>query len=453
VAGGAGRRVLVIGAGMAGLTALDRLSHAGFHVTVLEAQGRAGGRVRTVRGPFADQLYADFGASYVVDCHTRLLAYVDELDLPLQIVNPRHLASIYHLEGRNLPFTNQLPADFPLRLTAAERHMGFVGMLITYLSPGLKAVAQPSLGARWPDAHARALDRINGRQLLRDAGASNPATKLLGDSLLGLYGDGLDSTSGLFLTTQQKLSEFKVTYTIRGGMDRLPAALSARYRDRIHYGCNVTAIHHSPRGVRVDVRRGRATGRMEADFLVAAIPYAALRHVRIRPRLPSRKRRVVAELRNTSVVRAFVQCRTRFWERVDPSGTVFTDIPGLSIFSGYARPSHRGVLEAYICGVPARRLSAMRNPAPAIVRTMAQVFPDLPEFAEHVVWHCWDNDQWARGAYAWYAPREMMAFLPHLTRPEGRIHFAGDHTSLIPGWIEGAIESGERVASEIKSAR
>jgi monoamine oxidase len=276
---------------------------------------------------------------------------------------------------------------------------------------------------------------------------------LLGDSLLGMYGDGLDSTSGLFLSTQQKLTDFKITYTIRGGMDRLPLTLAARYRDRIHYGCEVVSIRHDARSVQAVIRRAGSTSRLEADFLVAAIPYATLRRVRISPPLSSGKRRVVTKLPNTSVLRAYVQCRERFWDAVDPSGTVFTDIPGLSIFSGYTRPSRRGVLEAYISGAPARKLSVLRDPSPALIRMLAKVFPALPDFAEHVVWHSWDDDVWARGAYAWYAPGDMVAFLPDLARPDGRIHFAGDHTSLLPGWIEGAIESGARVAEEIRSAR
>jgi monoamine oxidase len=448
------RRVIVIGAGMAGLTTLDHLSHAGYEVTVLEANSRPGGRIRTLREPFADGLYADAGATYVVDCHARVLDYVDELDLPLQILNPRHLPALLHLRGRNFPMKAGLPRNLPLALTANERKLGFEGMLDAYLSPGLKAAAEPSI-TDWPDVDGAALDRMNGRELLHQAGASPAAIELLGVSLFGLYGNGIDSLSALFLVTQQKLADFTVTYTIPGGMDMLPNALAARFHDRIQYGCEVTRIHHDARGVTVTVRRGGATSTLAADFAVVAIPYAALRHMRITPALPSGKRRVVTRLLNTSVVRAFVQCSKRFWEGIDGSGTVFTDIPGLSIFSGYTRPSHRGILEAYISGTEARRLSALPEPKrnAAVLEMMTRVFDTLPQFAETVVTHCWDTDPWSRGAYAWYAPRQLVSFLPHLARPEGRLHFAGDHTSLVPGWVEGAIESGDRVATEIEARR
>lgn len=437
---------------MAGLTALDRLSHAGFHVTVCEARGRAGGRVRTVREPFADNLYVDVGAAYVVDCHAHVLEYVDRLDLPLQIVNPRHLPAVVHLRGRNYPLQLTKPIDFPLRLTGKERQLGYLGLVESYLSSGLNAIGDPT-GAGWPRPSAAAFDRMSGLEMLKRAGASPGAIELIGDGMLNVYGDGIASTSALFLLAEQKLANFTVAYTIPGGMERLPAALSALYRDRIRYGCQVTRIERRPDDIRVLVRGyGKTETAVEGDFCVVAVPYSALRRIRISPALSHAKQRVVSDLLNTSVVRVFVQCRDRFWERADPLGSASTDLPGLSIHPGYLRPGRRGILEGYFAGPEARRLSAL--PAAArdrrALREMSRVFPALPDHAEAIVTQCWDLDPWARGAYAWYRPGQLTAFLPHLAQPDGRLHFAGDHTSLIPGWMEGAIESGIRAAQEIE---
>jgi monoamine oxidase len=85
-----------------------------------------------------------------------------------------------------------------------------------------------------------------------------------------------------------------------------------------------------------------------------------------------------------------------------------------------------------------------------VIRLLTKVFPTLPAFAETVVAYSWDSDPLARGAYAWYAPGQLLRFLPHLAHPEGRLHFAGDHTSLLPGWIEGALESADRAVTEIR---
>ena len=87
------------------------------------------------------------------------------------------------------------------------------------------------------------------------------------------------------------------------------------------------------------------------------------------------------------------------------------------------------------------------------VRGQAErVHPGLSRRFEHGISYAWDDDPWARGDYAWFAPGEMRAFLPHLARPEGRVHFAGDHTSAQPGWLQGALASGIRAADEVHTA-
>jgi monoamine oxidase len=81
-----------------------------------------------------------------------------------------------------------------------------------------------------------------------------------------------------------------------------------------------------------------------------------------------------------------------------------------------------------------------------------KIFPGLRENFEGGASFCWDEDEWARGAYSILKPREMFSLLPHVARPEGRVHFAGEHASAWPGWMQGALESGNRAAKEINSA-
>jgi monoamine oxidase len=87
--------------------------------------------------------------------------------------------------------------------------------------------------------------------------------------------------------------------------------------------------------------------------------------------------------------------------------------------------------------------------------TVIQIERILPAIREHYEGGasvCWDEDVWARGAYAWFKPGQMESLLPHIARPEGRVHFAGDHTSPWPGWMNGALQSGARAAREVNQA-
>jgi monoamine oxidase len=81
---------------------------------------------------------------------------------------------------------------------------------------------------------------------------------------------------------------------------------------------------------------------------------------------------------------------------------------------------------------------------------MAKVYPKILDQYEGGASKSWDDDEWSRGAYAWFKPGEMTSLIPHIATPEGRIHFAGEHASTQPGWMEGALESAERVVREIE---
>lgn len=83
---------------------------------------------------------------------------------------------------------------------------------------------------------------------------------------------------------------------------------------------------------------------------------------------------------------------------------------------------------------------------------MEKVYPGIRQNFEGGTSKCWDEDEWARGDYAWFKPGQMTSLLPHIARPEGRVHFAGEHTSPWTGWMQGALESGIRAAREVNEA-
>jgi monoamine oxidase len=268
------------------------------------------------------------------------------------------------------------------------------------------------------------------------------------------WGDGVESCSALSLLrdlAQQRAAG--AAFLVDGGTDRLPRAFAARLGDRVRYGAEVTEIHHDGGGVRVGLRvRGRSAA-LSADYLVCALPFPTLRTVRVSPPFSPGKRRAVEGLRTTSVTRVYLQLRERCWEAGE--AVVPSDLPVMSLGDATAgQPGPRAVLEAFVTGPNARRIAAMDPEARvAFAREHARrVHPGLDGVFERGSSYCWDADPWARGDYAWFAPGELRGFLPHLARPEGRVHFAGDHTSSLPGWMQGALASGRRAADEVHAA-
>ena len=446
------QRIIVIGAGMAGLAAALDLVAKGHDVTVLEARTRPGGRVFTIREPFADGLYAEAGAMQVFDSHARTQRYIRELGLEIDAIRPAPGTSILHVMGKRVLLKPGEPVTWPFVLADGEKSLDVRALWDKYVHAAVQEVAD----AESRDASLRPVekyDRLTFSAFLRAEGASPAAIAILAVGLPSGLGDGPDRVSALDLLREAAhRAARKQSFTIRGGTDRLPKALAARLGDRVHYGTAVLRLERQPERVRVVAAQGGSSRTYIADRVVCAIPFTVLRRLEVTPPFAPEKRTVIEQLRYTSVTRVFVQTRTRFWIEEGWSANASTDLPVMGVYErALNQPGTRGILESYMAGPNARKAMAMtdRERLTATLEGMAKVYPSIRQQFEGGVSKCWDEDEWSRGAYAWFEPGQMTTLMPHVARPEGRVHFAGEHASSSPGWIEGALESAERVVREI----
>jgi monoamine oxidase len=453
---GAAKKVIVIGAGLAGLSSAYELTQAGHEVTVLEARARSGGRVWTLRDSFPEGLYAEAGATNVFDNHQWTMKYVKELGVSLDpMVSTGGGASIYHIRGKRIVIKGGSPVEWPLELKPEEKGLGRGALWAKYVAPVVKELGDPE-AADWPPAPLKRYDSMSFAEFLRQQGASPGAAEILRLGLADQLGDGADAVSALNLLREAApRAVVKQSFSIHGGSDTLPRAFAARLGDRIHYGMPVVKIEHDAAGVRVICSQAGNRQTLAADYLICAIPFAVLKRVEVSPNFSPQKQQAIAQLGNTSVVRVFMQTRKRFWRDEGLSGAVTTDLPIMAAYDKtHYLPGKRGLLEAYVAGARARRLAAMtsRERLNFTVGQMERILPAIREYYEGGSSVCWDEDEWARGAYAWFKPGQMESLLPYIARPEGRVHFAGDHTSPWPGWMNGALQSGARAAREISQA-
>lgn len=453
--GARAQKIIVVGAGMAGLSAAFELTALSHDVTVLEARTRPGGRVFTLRESFADGLYADAGAMQVYDSHTRAQKYIKQFELELDPIRATAPGSLMHLMGQRIATKAGDPPQWPFPLNADEKTLTAGGLYAKYVTPQLQAVLAADAQGRLLNEFGK-YDAMTFAGYLRSLGASANAIKILNAGLPIGLGDGGDQHSALNLLREAAYRSLrKQSFTIRGGTDRLPKALASRLGDRIHYGTPVVRIEQDASGVRVIAMPRGAARTFTADRVICAVPYAVLRGVAFSPALSRDTSDAMYGLPNTSVVKVFVQTHTRFWIAEGQSGGASTDLP-LTLLSERTinQPGTRGILEAYVAGAAARQLCAMSQDARlrAVTADMVKLFPAIADQYESGISKCWDEDEWSRGAYAWFRPGQMTRFLPTLGKPEGRIHFAGDHTSPTPGWMEGALHSAERVIKEVAAS-
>ena len=295
-------------------------------------------------------------------------------------------------------------------------------------------------------------------ELLKRQGASSEAIELLGESLWFGYGWSEVSALHRLLSDVALFCEGQSSKMIPGGNDRLPQAFAKALGDRIRYGAPVVKVLEEPGRVRVVFKKGQEELSVAGDRVILTAPLPALRKVVFGPELPERKRQIWEQLEYNPVTRIYLQVKRRFWTDAGDAGNAFTDLP-IQIVSEQpvVRPGGqgpRGLLECHVKGPEAARLAAMDPQAllALAVENLEKVYPGFKSQYETGASFSWGNDPWAGGGYAWWKPGQLTDWGPELARPEGRVHFAGEHTSALARTIEGALESGNRAAREVHAA-
>ena len=483
------KSVLVIGAGLAGLSAAYQLALAGHEVTVLEAKERAGGRVETLREPFQQGQVAEAGAMFVPGHHTLTIGYVGMLDLPLLEVKANPSDLVVYLRNTRITTPNTPAAAWPFTLPAAEQQDGYFGLWAAYVLPVVHQEIGNVREPGWPPASLAGYDNQSFAEFLRSRGASPGAMEILKLGYFDLFGEGMYSVGALDVLRDLSLTlegvppqvkpgasiardfpppvvnKFRLsggatldlqqaealTFTIAGGNDQLPRRLAETdpIRERIRYGDPVARITDRGNGVRVTTRAGR---RYDAAEAIITLPFSVLRELELDAPLSPVKRQIIARLGSTSVTRTFVQTATRPWQAAGLPGIAATDLPIMYINDQtISQPGTPGILESYSVGPRARDWAALAAAA-RHSQTVAQlelVYPGVAAAVLATASKCWDDDEFALGDYCYFEPGELARWMPVIAQPEGRLHFAGEHTSCLPGWMQGAFESGHRAAAEV----
>jgi monoamine oxidase len=225
----------------------------------------------------------------------------------------------------------------------------------------------------------------------------------------------------------------------------------------VNQSCEVTAITQAPAGVKVIYTKDGKEKSAAGDFALVTVPAPVLQRMDIE--LSPAKRRAIRQMSYDSSTKVLALCKSRFWETNDKifGGGTFTDLPSGSTYypSDNATAKDPAVsaglgilLASYTWGTAARRLAAMPHAkrSEVVLRHLSKVHPELldPKFLIRTASWAWDTYPWSAGAFAWFEPGQQINIYRDLIAPEGRIHFAGEHTSLAHTWMQGALESGLR---------
>jgi monoamine oxidase len=340
------KKVIVVGAGMAGLVAAYELKRAGHKPVVLEAQPRVGGRVRTLRDVFTHGLYAEVGAMRIPRVHKLTLAYIDKFGLKTNDFTMGNPQAYYHIGGKKLRMEQARKHPDLLGFDVAEHERGqTAGQLWAKTIQPLVDEIEKNGDAAWEAIVAR-YDEYSTREFLEINGWSEGAIEMFG---LIENQEALMNSSFLELFREEAGRFYTDMVEIEGGMDRLPRAFLPGLAGDIRFGARMIAIDQSPDSVTVHYQT--PTGRFQetGDYAILTAPFPVLRHIEALKPFTRPKQRAIRELHYDASAKILFQCRRRFWEQDEGifGGGTITDLPVRNVYyPDHGRATGRGIMLA-----------------------------------------------------------------------------------------------------------
>ena len=437
-------RVVVVGAGLAGLAAADRLVSLGCDVVVLEAADRVGGRARTRRDGFADDQHAEGGAELISANHREVVALAERFGLELDESSAPEDADDLLIDagGRVVSFAE---LDRGTGKAVSRELAGWYARL-----DELAATLDPDDPPSTPGAHL--MDLRSAADLIAELPLSGLSRLVIGRELRTEFMAPPGRISLLHVAWMRQLANEAdamargpgrrghEAWRVRRGTDLLATSLAADLGPRVWLGCAVSSITTGPVGVLVRMQSGEE---VVADVAVLAVPLPVLARIDLQPALPPGIFDV-SYGRGGKVARQYAR---RIWRDTGSCGAVLSDRPFGELWeTSPTHPSARGVLTALVSSDDGAALLALPDAPARIAREVERVYPGAAGFAGHGVTTDWSNDPLALGTYASFEPGQITRVWPLLRRPHGRLLLAGEHTDVFAGYLEGAIRSGHRAA-------
>jgi monoamine oxidase len=462
----AGTRVVVLGAGLAGLASAYELQKLGYHCEVLDARQRTGGRCVTIRRGFVSEekgrppqkaefdadLYFNAGPMRIPHHHTPTLEYCRELGVPIEAFCAfNEAAYVYNAsapEGAKRLRVRELRADW----------RGYTSELLA------KAVTSDAL-----DRPLTTDDRDRIVEWLRQEGGLSAEIKYAGSARRGYasvpgagaspgvmgspvaFDELLKTGFGRYLSTEFAMQS--PMFQIVGGTDQLQKALAAKIQ-HVTLGAEITAIEQPAGEVRIKYTSSNGGAReIIADYAISTLPLPILRGMQVD--VSEAVREALANIPYSSAAKIGLQFGRRFWEQDDQifGGTTRTTLDITQIVypsAGYL--SKKGIVIGYYINGQGAAAVGELSPAERLKKAMdegGQIHPQYASAFEHAFSIAWQKVAYSQGGWAQFNEAQRKKEYLALLRPDRQLYFAGDYTTYISGWMAGAFQSARAVVSAI----
>ncbi|MBE9184336.1 FAD-dependent oxidoreductase [Microcoleus sp. LEGE 07076] len=443
--------ILIVGAGISGLTAGYRLRQGGVRADIIEATNRVGGRIRTVPKVAGTLIPADLGGEFIDTGHTTLISLATELGLraiDLAQVQSGFVKDTFFFDRRRFSL-EQLIADF--------------APLATKISADLEEVGDEFSYQDFTEAAER-LDNLSIAEYLDRADTSTIVRQLLRIAYITEYGRDAEEQSALNLlfligaepNTFELYGNSDERYQIEGGNSEIINRLAGQLSGSIETGTVLEAITLLPDGrYRVNLRSGQSAFERTYERVLLTLPFSTLRDVQINVPLPQPKRRAIEQLGYGTNSKLVTGYRSRIWREVYQStASVYTDLGFQNSWEATPfAPTANGLVTNFTGGRQGLSIGSgiPEDQAQKFLGQFERVFPGVSNLRNgKAVRAFWPGERFFKGSYSCYLVGQWTQMYGVEGERVGNLYFAGEHTSLEnQGYMEGGCETGQRAAVEI----